>query len=99
MPLVPGTYLIHDTDSGRILTYYGFDPFVNKIGTWWYVKCYSGGSTYAIQGIQEKKYMAVGADGCDACAMEEDGAAILELQQSNDSYSYVAFVDSQATNH
>ncbi|KAL5632646.1 hypothetical protein ACGC1H_005558, partial [Rhizoctonia solani] len=54
--------------------------------TQWYVQQYPGGSTYAIQGTGQKKYMAIGADGRDACGMEEDDAVILELKQSHDSY-------------
>ncbi|CAE6442449.1 unnamed protein product [Rhizoctonia solani] len=97
MPLVPGTYLIHDTDSGRILTYYSAQPFGNKMGTWKNNRAESQkASSYAYifipyltsctVGVDKKTYMAIGADGRDACGMEEDDAAILELQQSNDSY-------------
>ncbi|CUA68791.1 hypothetical protein RSOLAG22IIIB_03656 [Rhizoctonia solani] len=90
MTLVPGTYFIHDTDSSRVLTYYYSSPFHNKVGTWgnnqWYVKRYPGGSTYGIQGVGQKKYIAIGADERDAHGVEEDGAAILELEQSNNIY-------------
>ena len=52
--------------------------------TQWHVKCYPGGATYAIQDLRKKKYMAIDTDGRDACGMEEDDAAILELEQSHD---------------
>ncbi|KDN45333.1 hypothetical protein RSAG8_04920, partial [Rhizoctonia solani AG-8 WAC10335] len=92
---VARTYLIHDTDSGRVLTYYNSQHFPNKVGTWenvragnqkWYIKRYPGSSTYAIQVVGQKKYIAIGSDGRDPCGQEEDDAAILELEQSDNTY-------------
>ncbi|KAG8754162.1 hypothetical protein FRC11_006800 [Ceratobasidium sp. 423] len=95
---IPGTYIIHDTDSGQALTHYTTSPHPNKIGSWrnhqeapsriWYVKRYPGSSRYAIQNVPYNKYVAInkGADN-EAHGAEEDGAAILELEhQSQDSY-------------
>ncbi|KAG8680582.1 hypothetical protein FRC11_002265, partial [Ceratobasidium sp. 423] len=86
MPLTPGTYMIHDTDSDWVLAYYSSN---GRIGTWsncnaayekWHVKCYPGSSRYAIEDTGYKKYIAVAMDGDDAYGVEEEGASALELE-------------------
>ncbi|CAE6520608.1 unnamed protein product [Rhizoctonia solani] len=86
MPLTPGTYIIHDTDSDWVLAYYSSN---NRIGTWssnqadyekWYVKCYPGSSKYAIQDMSYKRYIAVAMKGDNPYGMEEEDASVLELE-------------------
>ncbi|CAE6513411.1 unnamed protein product [Rhizoctonia solani] len=92
MPLSPGLYKIHDTDSDRVLTYYSS----NKIGTGvncdasyakWYVKYYPGSLRYGIQVMEYNKYLAVTVDGSIPYGVEEDDASVLELEhQFHDFY-------------
>ncbi|KDN45337.1 hypothetical protein RSAG8_04924, partial [Rhizoctonia solani AG-8 WAC10335] len=89
MPLTPGTYMIHDTDSDWVLAYYSSN---GRIGTWsnskadyekWYVKCYPGSSRYAIQDTSHKnckKYIAVVTNGDNPYGVEEEDASALELE-------------------
>ncbi|CAE6445005.1 unnamed protein product [Rhizoctonia solani] len=86
MPLTPGTYMIHDTDSDWVLAYYSSN---SRIGTWsnskadyekWYVKCYPGSSRYAIQDTSYKKYIAVVTNGDNPYGVEEEDASALELE-------------------
>ncbi|KAG8689633.1 hypothetical protein FRC11_001518 [Ceratobasidium sp. 423] len=98
MSLAPGTYLIHDTNSGQVLTYYPGGTYPNKVGSWrnhkevshraWHVKRFPGSSKYALQNVKYNKYIAIGAEGVNApCGAEEDGAAVLELEhQFHDFY-------------
>ncbi|CAE6490440.1 unnamed protein product [Rhizoctonia solani] len=93
MSLAPGTYIIHDTDSDtdRVLQYYKNSLYSDIIGTWinnqgvaqkWHVKCYPGSSTYAIQNVGFKRYIAVDQGGKCVCGVEEEAAAILDLERS-----------------
>ncbi|KAG8689632.1 hypothetical protein FRC11_001517 [Ceratobasidium sp. 423] len=94
---IPGTYTIHDTDSGQLLSYHWGNAYSNKVGSWtnmrgefqkWYVKCYPGSSRHAIQNVRYKKYIGVNTDeDKHPYGVEEEDAAILELvHQSQNSY-------------
>ncbi|KDN45338.1 hypothetical protein RSAG8_04925, partial [Rhizoctonia solani AG-8 WAC10335] len=85
MPLSPGTYKIHDTDTHWALTYFasnmiGTDQDCDASFAKWYLKSYSGSSHYAIQVTEYKKYFAVDLNKDDPYGAEEGDSAVLEIE-------------------
>ncbi|CAE7200562.1 unnamed protein product [Rhizoctonia solani] len=88
MHLSPGTYTIRDTDSGRVIDYYG-GTMMDRIGTWdyhgrdsqkWRIKSYPSSSGFAIQNVMMSKYIPTATDGPYMKAAQEGDAAILTFE-------------------
>ncbi|KAL5632642.1 hypothetical protein ACGC1H_005557 [Rhizoctonia solani] len=86
MSLAPGTYMIRDPDSGRVLDCYGGST---RIGTWepnqtenqmWRVKCCSRSSEYAFQSVRTKKYIPASMNESEMHTVDESRNATFHLE-------------------